>query len=73
MPHNGIADHKAPLPKYTDYHTLNAPNKNVFRKLNEMRGNRSKIDVKMNYAYHKDIGNNTVKCNALRDEIKRLI
>ena len=38
-----------------------------------MRGNRSKRDVRKNCAYHKDIGNNTVKCNELRDEIERLI
>ena len=29
--------------------------------------------LKKNYAYHKDIGHNTEKCNALRDEIERLI
>ena len=66
---------------YTNYHALNAPqdhiyaisNKNMFRKPDEMRGNRSRRDVKKNCAYHKDIGHNTVKCNALRDEIERLI
>ena len=30
-------------------------------------------DVRKNYAYHKDIGYNTMKCNALRDRIERLI
>ena len=38
-----------------------------------MKGNRSRKDIKKNYAYHKDIGHNTINCNALRDEIKRLI
>ena len=30
-------------------------------------------DVRKNYAYHKDIRHNTVKCNAIRDKIERLI
>ena len=47
--------------------------KNLFKRPDEIRGNRSRIDVMKNYAYHKDIGHNTVKCNVLRDEIERLI
>ena len=80
-PRRGLADHKAPLPNYTNYHALNAPqdhvyavsDKNLLIKPDEMRGNRSRKDVRKNYAYHKDIGHNTVKCNALKDEIERLI
>ena len=80
-PRSGFADHKAPLLKYTDYHALNAPQghiyavtkNNLFSKPDEIRGNKSRRDVRKNCAYHKDIGHNTVKCNALRDEIKRLI
>ena len=34
---------------------------------------RSRKDVKKNCAYHKNIGHNTMKCSALRDEIERLI
>ena len=80
-PCNRIADHKAPLPKYNNYHALNAPqdhiyvvlDKNIFKKPDEMRGNKSIKDVKKHCAYYKDIRHNTVKCNVLWDEIKRLI
>ena len=30
-------------------------------------------NVRKNFAYHKDIGHNMVKCNALMDVIERLI
>ena len=80
-PRSRLRDYKAPLPKYTNYHALKAPqdhiyavmDKNLFRKPNGIRGNRSRRDVRKNCAYHKDIGHNTVKCNALRDEIEILI
>ena len=76
-----MIDHKVPPLKYTNYHSLNAPqdhiyavsDKNFFRRQVEIEGNRSRRYVKKNYAYHKDIGHNIVKCNALRDEIERLI
>ena len=76
-----MVDDKAPLPKYTNYYVLNAPQdhiyavtkKNLFSRLDEIRRNKSRRDVRKNYAYHKDIGHNIVKCNALRDEIERLI
>ena len=76
-----LIDHKVPPLKYTNYHSLNAPqdhiyvvsNKNLFRRPDEIRGNKSRRDVRKNYAYHKDIGHNTVKCDALRDKIERLI
>ena len=48
-------------------------NKALFRGLNETRGNRSRRDTRKSCAYHKDIGHNIIKCNALRDEIERLI
>ena len=45
----------------------------MFRGPDEIEGNKLRRDVRKNCAYHKDIGHNTVKCNALRDEIERLI
>ena len=76
-----MVDDKAPLPKYTNYYVLNAPQdhiyavtkKNLFSRLDKIKRNKSRRDVRKNYAYHKDIGYNTVKSNALRDEIARLI
>ena len=47
--------------------------KNLFRRPNEIRGNRSRRIDRENYVYHKDIGHNIVKSNALRDEVERLI
>ena len=47
--------------------------KNLFRKLEKTWCNRSRRDVRKNYAYHKNIRHNTVKYNALRDEIEILI
>ena len=38
-----------------------------------MRENRLQRDDRKSSTYHKDIGQNTVKCNALKDEIERLI
>ena len=75
-PHNGITDNKAPLPKYTNYQALNTPqdhiyavsDKDLFRKPDEMRGNRSIKDIRKNYAYYKYIEHNPVKCNTLRDQ-----
>ena len=73
-----MADHKAPLPIYINYHALSPQDhiyavidKNLFKKLDEIRGNRSRRDVRKNCAFHKGIGHNMVKCNALRDEIER--
>ena len=74
-----MANHKAPLLKYMNNHALYAPQdhiyamigKNLFRRPDEIGGNRSRRDVRKNCAYHKDIGHNTVKCNTLRDEIER--
>ena len=76
-----MADHKTSLPKYTNYHSLNAPqdhiyavsDKNLFMTPENIGGNRLRKDVIKNCTYHKDIGHNTVKCNTLRDEIERLI
>ena len=38
-----------------------------------MKGDRMWRDVKRNCAFHKDIGHNTVRCVALKDEIERII
>ena len=38
-----------------------------------MKIDRSRRDVKKNYAFHKDIGRNTERCVVLKDEIERLI
>ena len=38
-----------------------------------MKGNKSRRVVKKIYQYHRDIGHNTVKCNALNNEIERLM
>ena len=38
-----------------------------------MKGDRARRDIKRNYAFHKDIGHNTDRCMALKDEIERLI
>ena len=54
-------------------HIYALSNKNLFRKLDEIRGNRSKRDAKKNCAYHKDIEHSTVNYNALRNEIEILI
>ena len=70
-----------PLPKYTNYHSLIAlvdhiyavTNKNLYRQLDDMKGDRLQRDVKKNYAFHKDIGHSIETCVALKDEIKRLI
>ena len=51
-------------------HIYTVLEKNLFRKPDELRGNRSRRDFRKICAYHKDIGHNTVKCNALRDEIE---
>ena len=47
--------------------------KSLFRKPDVIRNDRSCRDVRKNCAFHKDIGHNTKKCIALRDEIERLI
>ena len=45
----------------------------MFKRPDEIEGNRSRRDVRNNYAYHKGIGHNIVKCNALGDKFERLI
>ena len=47
--------------------------KSLYRKLDVIKSDRSRRDVKKNCAFHKDIGHNTEKYIALRDEIERLI
>ena len=70
-----------PLLKYTNYHSFNALidriytmiDKCLYRKPDVIRSGRSRRDVKKNYTFHEDIGHNTERCIALKDEIKRLI
>ena len=38
-----------------------------------MKSERTRRDIKMNYAFHKDVGHTMDKCVALKDEIERLI
>ena len=70
-----------PFPKYTNYHSLNAPidyiyavtNKGLYKKPDMIINDRSCRDVKKNCAIHKEVGHNTERCIALKDEIERLI
>ena len=41
--------------------------------LEPIKGDRTRKDVKRNYAFHKDIRHNTERCVALNDKIERLI
>ena len=78
---NGYAENKAPHPKYMNHHSLNAPvdhiyaviDKNLYRKPEAIKNDRSGRDIKKNYAFHKDIGHNIERCMALKDEIEILI
>ena len=45
----------------------------LFRQLEPMKGDRTRIDVKRNCTFHKDIEHNIERCAALKDEIERLI
>ena len=66
-PRSGLAKNKAPLPKYTNYHALNASldhisvmtDKNLYRKPDVIKSDRSRRDVRKNCASHKDIEHNT--------------
>ena len=59
---SGPATNKAPLPKYTNYHALNAPQDHIYtvidksldRKPDAIKSNRSHRDFKKNCAFHKD-------------------
>ena len=70
-----------PLSKYTNYHSLIAlvdhiyavTDKNLCREPKAIKNDRSRRDVKKNCVFHKDLGHNTERCVALKDEIERLI
>ena len=70
-----------PLPKYTNYYFLIALvdhiyaviEKNLYRQPDTKKGDRSRRDVKKNYAFYKDKWHNTERCVALKEEIKRFI
>lgn len=47
--------------------------KSLFQRQDEIQRNRSRRGVRKSCAYYKDIGRRTIKCNALKDEIERLI
>ena len=66
-------ENKTSLPKYTNYHVYAVIDKNLFRKPDVIKSDRSHSDVKKNCAFYKDIGNNIEKCIAPRDKIERLI
>ena len=59
-----LVKNKAPLPKYTNYHSLNDPvdhiyavaDKNLYRNPDAIKSDRSRRDIKKNCAFHKDIG-----------------
>ena len=78
---NGPTESKEPLLKYTNYHSLNAiidqiyavMDKNLFRKPEAIKSNRSRRDFKKNCAFHKDTGHSTERCMALKEEVERLI
>ena len=78
---SGLTENKAPLLKYTNYHSLTTPmnhiytvtDRSLYRQLEAMKGDRSCRDIKKNCAFHKDIGHNTERCVTLKDAIERLI
>ena len=78
---NGSIENKAPLPKYTNYHSLTAlvdhiyavTDNNLYRSPDTMKGNKSQRDVKKNCTFHKDNEHSTKRCVALKNEIERLI
>ena len=78
---NKPVENKGPLLKYTNYHSLMAPldhiyaimDRNLYKPLEPMKGDRFHTDIKRNCAFHKDIEHTTDKCVAFKDKIKRLI
>ena len=78
---NRPLESKRPLPKYTNYHPLTAlldhvydvMDRNLYRPLEPMKGDRIRRDIKRNCAFPKDIRHTTDKCMVLKDDIKRLI
>ena len=78
---SGLVKNKGPPPKYTNYHSLNAPldhiyvvtDRGLYRSSKPMKSKRAQKDLKRNCAFHKDVGHSMDKCVALKDEIERLI
>ena len=72
---SGPVENKGPLPKYTNYHSLNAPLDHIYavtvrglyRSPEPTKSERVRRDIKRNCAFHKDIGHATDKCVALKD------
>ena len=54
-------------------HVCAMTDRNLYRPLEAMKGDKVCRDIKRNYAFHKDIENNTDKCLTLKDGIERLI
>ena len=61
-----------------NYHSFTTPvdhiyvvtDKNLYRQPNAMKGDRSRRDVKKNYAFHKDTGHSTQRWGPLRMKSK---
>ena len=78
---SGLIKHRGSPPKYTNYHSLNAPfdyiymvtKKGLYRSPEPMKSEKTRRDIKRNCAFHKDVGHNMHICVALKDEIERLI
>ena len=64
---NEPLENKGPLLKYTNYHSLTTPldyiyaitERNLYRPLKPMKGDRVHRDIKRNCVFHKDIGHTT--------------
>ena len=78
---SGPVENRGPPLEYTNYHSLNAPldhiyavtDRGLYRSLKPMKSERTRRDVKRNYAFHKDVGHTTNRCVALKNKIERLI
>ena len=74
-------ENRSPPPKYTNYHSLNAPldhiyvvtDRGLYRSIEPLKNKRTRRDIKRNCAFHNDIGQTMDKYVALKDEIERLI
>ena len=54
-------------------HVYAMTDRNLYRSLKPMKGDRDRKDIKRNCAFHKEIGHTTNKCMALKDKIESLI
>ena len=78
---SGLVENRGPPPKYTNYHSLNAPldhiyvvtDRGLYRSPEPMKSERTRRDIKRNCYFHKDVAHTMDRCVALKDEIERLI